>query len=426
MRLTTLDILRCPECGGPLEVAARRAVSSAGRLREGLLGCRCGTTYPVIGWVPRMFADSGLTPAERSIKEELSRGAGRTAATWPGRSGGSAAPGTTAVSSEDSGGAIGPTSSGSNGDPAPLDVVDEQWLGGGDYRARIESMVRSKILYRELPPKLLARAERDIEYRIEHTDRKDKFVKTAESFLTTPPRSILDLGGGQGGALTAFRKEFGADRSVLLDIDDEWVELAWLRDPETEVVRGDATRMPFREGSFDLLFTQATLEHIADWKTAVAEMCRVSEEGLLCYNPNGRFPYDMGHLDAPFVTWLPKGPAAHVARAYHLLRRTGRSMESIRGELAVTHYRPRAAVVRELRRLGCTVENAFGEFLRHSAEDPYHLYGGRLMRTFRAQPWTRAAFVQALLLTGAEPNVYLYYRGPDRGSGSVGTHRRAK
>lgn len=391
MRLTTLDILRCPPCGGPLEVAARRAVSSAGRIREGLLGCpACGTTYPVVGWVPRMFADPGLTPGERALREELRGAAPAPAAT----SGAEAAEVPEAR--------------------AGLEVVDEQWISGDDYRARIESMVRSKILYRELPPKLRARAEKDVEYRIEHTDRKDKFVKTTQSFLTTSPRSILDLGGGQGGALTAFRKEFGAERSVLLDIDDEWVELAWLRDPETEVVRGDATSMPFRPGAFDLLFTQATLEHIADWKTAVREMCRVSREGLLCYNPNGRFPYDMGHLDAPFVTWLPKGPAAHVARAYHLLRRTGRSMESIRGELAVTHYRPRAAVARELRSLGCRVENAFGEFLRHSVEDPYHLYGGRLMRTFRARPWTRQAFVRALLLTGAEPNVYLYYRHTDR------------
>jgi hypothetical protein len=291
--------------------------------------------------------------------------------------------------------------------------VDEGSITGADYRTRIESRVRSKILHQEMPPKLRARAERDVEYRIEHTDQKDKFVKTAESFLTGSPGSILDLGGGQGGALTAFRKEFGAERSVLLDIDDEWVELAWLRDPETEVIRGDATQMPFRPGTFDLLFTQATLEHIEDWRTAVAEMCRVSSEGLLCYNPNGRFPYDMGHLDAPFVTWLPKGPAAHVALAYHRIRRTGRSMQSIQSELQVTHYRPRATVARELRRLGCEVSNALGEFLRHSAEDPYHLYGGRLMRTFRERPWTRVAFTRALLLSGAEPNVYLYYRKPN-------------
>ncbi|MEZ4648203.1 MAG: methyltransferase domain-containing protein [Candidatus Eisenbacteria bacterium] len=375
MRLDTLDILRCPSCRGRLEVASRRAVTSSGRIREGLLGCsECHATYPVLGWVPRMMSEGSLTEVERSLANELR---GVTASRKP-------------------------TS------PSSAEVVDEESITQQDYRDRIESAVRSKLLYTEFSPKMREREERDIEYRIEHTDRKDKFVKTAQSYLMSSPRSVLDVGGGQGGALTAFRQEFSAERSVLLDIDDEWVELAWLRDPETEVIRGDATQMPFHEGAFDFLFTQATLEHIPDWKRGVAEMCRVAGEGLLCYNPNGRFFYDV-HVAAPFVTWLPKGPAAHVAHAYHKLRRTGRTMESIRGELQVTHYRPRAHVVRELRRLGCEVENAFGEFIRHSVEDPYHLYGGRLMRTFREQPWTRKVFTNTMLVMGAEPNVYLYY-----------------
>ena len=95
-------------------------------------------------------------------------------------------------------------------------------------------------------------------------------------------------------------------------------------------------------------------------------------------------------------------------------------MASIRAELEVTHYRPRATVVRELRRLGCEVANALGEFLRHSAEDPYHVYGGRLMRLFHGHPWTRVAFTQTLLLTGAEPNVYLYYRKARRNGTEMG------
>ena len=386
MRLETLEILRCPSCRGSLEVATRRAVSSSGRVREGLLGCTsCQATYPILGWVPRMMIEPGLTEQERALAAELR----------------------------------GEVARGGAAEASPTQVVDEDWISGQDYQARIESLVRSKILYTEFSPKMRERAERDIEYRIERTDQKDKFVKTAESYLEGAPRSILDVGGGQGGAVTAFRKAFAAERSVLLDIDDEWVELAWLRDPETEVIRGDATHMPFRDEGFDFLFTQATLEHIPDWKAGVAEMSRVSREGLLCYNPNGRFIYDV-HVAAPFVTWLPKEPAAYVALAYHKLRRTGRTMESIRGELQVTHYWPRAKVVRELRRLGCEVDNAFGEFIRHSVEDSYHIYGGRLMQTFRTRPWTRKVFTNTALLLGAEPNVYLFYRSAARSTARNG------
>ena len=114
------------------------------------------------------------------------------------------------------------------------------------------------------------------------------------------------------------------------------------------------------------------------------------------------------------------GHAAYVALAYHKLRRTGRTMESIRGELQVTHYWPRAKVVRELRRLGCEVDNAFGEFIRHSVEDSYHIYGGRLMQTFRTRPWTRKVFTSTALLLGAEPNVYLFYRSAARSPGRNG------
>jgi hypothetical protein len=167
--------------------------------------------------------------------------------------------------------------------------------------------------------------------------------------------------------------------------------------------------MPLADGSFDLLVTTATLEHIRDWKGALKEMARVSQSGLICYNPNGRFPYDIGHLDAPFVTWLPPGPAARVAYLFHRLRGTGRTMESIRKELSVTFYIPRGAVVRQLRTEGLNVENAFGVFLEHSVADRYHLHGGRLMGLMRRYPWLRSLLVNLFVRTGSEPNVYLFF-----------------
>lgn len=48
------------------------------------------------------------------------------------------------------------------------------------------------------------------------------------------------------------------------------------------VLRGDATRLPFADGTFDVVITSEVLEHITDDTAAIAEMVRV-------LRPGGRF-----------------------------------------------------------------------------------------------------------------------------------------
>jgi hypothetical protein len=160
----------------------------------------------------------------------------------------------------------------------------------------------------------------------------------------------------------------------------------------------------------DFVFSSATLEHIEDWRSAVQEMVRVGNQGLLCYNPNAGFPYDFGHLDTPLVTWLPKRIALKVAYFYHRLRRTGRSLDSIRTELAGTFYIHRRAVVRELISCGVEVDNAFGEFMRQTVGEHYHMRGKRMFSFFQRHPNLLALLTKALVRIGVEPNVYLFYR----------------
>jgi SAM-dependent methyltransferase len=275
-------------------------------------------------------------------------------------------------------------------------------------------MVREKLLVDDLPPKLRERAEADVEYRVHHSEDKEKFVLTAAPFLAEPPQTIMDLGGGQGGTLTSFRRRYQPRTPLLVDLDPEMVEIARLRDPDTEVVRGDALRLPLPDGGIDFLVSTATLEHIPDWRKTLDEMARVACCGLISYGPNAIFPYDFGHLDAPLVTWLPDGPGAHAAHCWHRLRRTGRTMESIRNELNQTFYIPRTAVVRQLKSQGLEVDNVFAEFLRHSVRESYHMRAGGLKRLLARQSWLRELFARFFLVLGAEPNVYLFFRRPLR------------
>ena len=418
MRPETLKIIRCVVCAAPLQVAARRAVSPEGRLRDGLLRCRdCGALYPIVGWVPRLLPEAELTAEERVHLESMRRTEVMANENATATVGGTAG----APASARASGPVGPAAPSI---PVVPRLAPEERLSESELRAKMEERVRAKLVFDDAPEKLRRRAELDVAYRVYHTEDKGKFIRTARAHLTRPPRRILDVGGGQGGGLTAFRLEFRPELAMLLDLDAEWVELAWLRDPDTEVIRADATRMPLADASFDLMFSTATLEHIPDWRSAVREMVRVSAEGLLCYNPNAGFPYDAGHLDAPFVTWLPKAPAAYVALLWHRLRATGRSLQSIRSELEVTHYVHRARVVRQLRRSGAEVKNALGEFLKQTVQDQYHLRGGRLIRFLRDHPGWRGLLVNAFIRTGTEPNVYLYYRRRESAAGSPPSNSR--
>lgn len=370
MKPETLHSLCCPHCARPLEIAHRAAIDGSGRLRDGVLTCSsCGSLFPVLGWIPRIVPESLWTEPERR---------------WMSRS------------------VVSPA-------PSPL-LVQEEFLSKNEFRRRTEERLRAGLLGPGLSPKLRQRKERDLEYLVTRTEEKSKFVRTAQAFLQRSPRKIIELGGGQGGSLTAFREAFQPELALLVDLDPEWVEMAHLRDPETEVVRGDATCLPVRSGGFDLLFSSAMLEHIGAWKKAVSEMVRVAGEGLLCYNPNAGFPYDAGHLDAPLVTWLPKRQAAHVAYLSHRLRRTGRTLESIRGDLEATHYHRRSAVVRELRAQNVEVVNAFGEFLKQTLDESYHRHGAGALQILRQSPLLRGAITRAFLWTDSEPNVYLYFR----------------
>ncbi|MBA2417191.1 MAG: glycosyltransferase [Geodermatophilaceae bacterium] len=106
-----------------------------------------------------------------------------------------------------------------------------------------------------------------------------------------PLRRILEVGGG-GSGLTALLYP-GAD-VFTVDLD---ASLARLENPAgpSRFVCADATRLPFRDGSFDAVTFFDVLEHIADDETAVREAQRVLTPGgaMLVTSPNEhwRFPY---------------------------------------------------------------------------------------------------------------------------------------
>jgi lipopolysaccharide/colanic/teichoic acid biosynthesis glycosyltransferase len=105
--------------------------------------------------------------------------------------------------------------------------------------------------------------------------------------------------------------------------------------PKVQAVRGDGCHLPFRDDAFDLVFSNAVIEHVGDRARQarfVRECLRVARRGVFLAAPNRWFPYD-AHLALPLIHWLPRvvwrplanEPALHLVSPLALLHLFPRS-----------------------------------------------------------------------------------------------------
>ena len=96
---------------------------------------------------------------------------------------------------------------------------------------------------------------------------------------------VLEVGCGRGVAMPAVARLLAPARLTGLDLDDALLEEARLNADAAgiavELVPGDVRRMPFPDGSFDLVGDFGTCYHIARAAQALAEIARVLVPGGL-------------------------------------------------------------------------------------------------------------------------------------------------
>jgi hypothetical protein len=115
------------------------------------------------------------------------------------------------------------------------------------------------------------------------------------------------------GASIPRADDLGIDNIVergLNDFTDATVLTYDAGDPlvGSEVVRGDGCALPFRDDSFDYVFSNAVIEHVGGPERArrmLAESVRVARKGAIHTTPNRWFPVEV-HTQLPLLHWLPR------------------------------------------------------------------------------------------------------------------------
>jgi 2-polyprenyl-3-methyl-5-hydroxy-6-metoxy-1,4-benzoquinol methylase len=101
------------------------------------------------------------------------------------------------------------------------------------------------------------------------------------------PRSLLDVGCGEGVLVHRWAQRLGDGRVVGIDLEEDSIQAGWAehRAPNLEYRVMQAENLPFADGEFDLASAIEVLEHLPDPQHTLREMARCAGRHLLVSVP---------------------------------------------------------------------------------------------------------------------------------------------
>lgn len=118
---------------------------------------------------------------------------------------------------------------------------------------------------------------------------------------------ILDIGGQlDPGSRQILDTHEHKHNITVLNLDPQHLERIREAMPEVTTVEGSATDLPFEDKSFDLVYSNAVIEHMPDRPAQAAMAKEIQRVGKTWFvtTPNRCYPFEF-HTRLPFVSWLP-------------------------------------------------------------------------------------------------------------------------
>lgn len=160
--------------------------------------------------------------------------------------------------------------------------------------------------------RLMARFERDLD----------------ELLARAAPRSLLDVGCGEGIVSARLARHPGVERVVGVDLPDPKLEAEWAARQELPGLEFRAMaveHLEFERGEFDLVAAIEVLEHVGDPERALEQMARVASGWLLVSVPReplwralnlarGAYVRELGNTPGHLNHWSRKSFVALLSR----------------------------------------------------------------------------------------------------------------
>ena len=129
------------------------------------------------------------------------------------------------------------------------------------------------------------------QYDAAHVDERDehylalRFLDAAIDYYGIT--SVLDVGAGTGRVALHLKARHPGLKIVSVEPVKELREVGHAKGlSETDLIEGDATKLQFPDGAFDLVSEIGVLHHVRDPAAVVAEMLRVAKVGIFISDSN--------------------------------------------------------------------------------------------------------------------------------------------
>lgn len=149
----------------------------------------------------------------------------------------------------------------------------------------------------------------------------DNYEFCARYAVDSRAHKVLDFGCGDGRLVkllgSAGLDAFGCDPFYEGGNFDQIPEPI-----RRKIAKMDDGKIPFPDGSFDLVVSNQVMEHVSDLDLAVSEIARVLRPGGKCLS---LFPHletwREGHCNVPFLHWFPKESPLRIryAKAFYAI-----------------------------------------------------------------------------------------------------------